>query len=329
VPSRRHSARARLTSYFGERHRTNGTSAGNALIDLSYRQEIAASILLRGIQGFGLKQRPRTNSSLSLSEDLPLTAIAVDTRPNIEAILDQTLELKLPGLITLEKARLLSGEIDPLGIADNAGEATKLTVYFGRHDSVYAVPAYEVICELLHRRGHADLPMMVIAVGSGGQLGMLLPELGGLLRHPLITLEQVRICKRDGQFLNRPRHAHGADYHGFPFWQKVTVYTSEATQHKGQPVHRAIMGRLRSAGVSGVTTHVGIWGFHGERPPHGDHLLQLARHVPAVTTVIDTPERISGAFDVIDELTSEHGLVTSETVLAMRATSAHRQPGER
>jgi PII-like signaling protein len=345
----------KLTSYFGERHRTKGTSAGNALIDLSYRQEIAASILLRGIQGFGLKQRPRTNSSLSLSEDLPLTAIAVDTRPNIEAILDQTLELKLPGLITLEKARLLSGELDPLSIADNAGEATKLTVYFGRHDSVYAVPAYEVICELLHRRGiagatlllgvdgiahgrrqqarlfrgHADLPMMVIAVGSGGQLGMLLPELGGLLRHPLITLEQVRICKRDGQLLNRPGHAHGADDHGFPFWQKVTVYTSEATQHKGQPVHRAIMGRLRSAGVSGMTTHVGIWGFHGERPPHGDHLLQLARHVPAVTTVIDTPERISGAFDVIDELTSEHGLVTSETVLAMRATSAHRQPGER
>jgi RNA polymerase sigma-70 factor (ECF subfamily) len=38
-----------------------------------------------------------------------------------------------------------------------------------------------------------------------------------------------------------------------------------------------------------------------------------------VTTVIDTAERIFAAFDIIDELTRERGLVTSETVPAMRA----------
>jgi hypothetical protein len=36
--------------------------------------------------------------------------------------------------------------------------------------------------------------------------------------------------------------------------------------------------------------------------------------VPAVTIVIDTPERIAGAYEVIDELTSERGLVTCETI---------------
>ena len=34
--------------------------------------------------------------------------------------------------------------------------------------------------------------------------------------------------------------------------------------------------------------------------------------------MIDSPERIAAAFAVIDELTTEHGLVTSETVPAMR-----------
>jgi len=47
-----------------------------------------------------------------------------------------------------------------------------------------------------------------------------------------------------------------------------------------------------------------------------------------VTTVIDTAERIIAAFDIIDELTKEQGLVTSETVPAMRAISGHQQPGE-
>ena len=151
----------KLTSYFGERHRTNGAFVGDALIDLYSRHEIAGSILLRGIEGLGLKHHLRTDRSLSLSEDLPMTAIAVDTRPNIEAVLDQTLELNRPGLVTLERARLLSDEIDPVGIVDNADEATKLTVYFGRYDRVYAVPAFEVICELLHRRGIAGATVLL------------------------------------------------------------------------------------------------------------------------------------------------------------------------
>jgi hypothetical protein len=37
-------------------------------------------------------------------------------------------ELNLPGLVTLEPARLLSDEIDPVGIVEDADEATKLTV---------------------------------------------------------------------------------------------------------------------------------------------------------------------------------------------------------
>jgi PII-like signaling protein len=335
----------KLTSYFGERHRANGTFVGNALIDLYGSNDIAASVVLRGIQGFGLKHHLRTDSSLSLSEDLPMTAIAVDTRPNIEAVLDQTLELNLPGLVTLEEARLLSGEIEPTGIVENTGESTKLTVYFGRHDRVYGVPAFEVICELLYRRDiggatallgvdgsahgrrqqarlfgrNANLPMMVIVVGSGDRFGMVLPELAGLLRRPLITLEKVRICKRYGHLINVPELAAGADDHGFPLWQKLTVYTSEAARHEGQPIHRTIVRRLRSAGISGATTHRGFWGYHGDRPPHGDRLLQLERHVPTVTSVIDTAERIFAAFDIIDELTRERGLVTSQTVHAMRA----------
>ena len=86
----------KLTSYFGERHRTDGKFVGDALIDLYGTHEIAASILLRGIEGFGLKHHLRTDRSLTLSEDLPLIAIAVDSRPNIEAVLDQTLQLNRP-----------------------------------------------------------------------------------------------------------------------------------------------------------------------------------------------------------------------------------------
>jgi len=325
----------KLTSNLGGRH------SGDGLIDLYCQHELAAVIVLRGMHGSGL----RGDSVFGRSAELPLTAIAVGTRPNVEAVLDRALQLDVSGVFTLEHARLLSDEITPVGVADKAGEATRMTVHFGHQDSVYAVPAFEVICETLHRRGiagatvlagvdgiahgrrqraqlfgsRADLPMMVVAVGSGDQIDLALPELGGLLRHPLITLEQVRVCKRDGVFLSRPEQAGGVDDHGFPCWQKLTVHTGEAAQHDGQPLHRAIVRGLRSAGISGVSAHAGIWGFHDDRPPHGEHFLQRGHHVPVVTTVLGTAERISAAFDVIDELTSERGLITSQTVATMRA----------
>ncbi|HTR90315.1 MAG TPA: DUF190 domain-containing protein [Trebonia sp.] len=70
-------------------------------------------------------------------------------------------------------------------------------------------------------------------------------------------------------------------------------------------------------------------GFHGDHAPHGDRLFQLGGHVPVVTVVIDSPARVSAAFAIIDELTSEQGLVTSETVPAMRPGGDRALPGVR
>ena len=333
----------KLTSYFGERHLSGGAFVADALIELYGRHEIAASILLRGAEGFGLKHHLRTDRYLTLSEDLPLIAIAVDTRPRIETVLPRTIELNRTGLVTLERARLLTDVTAPGGLPEDLHEATKLTIYLGRQERAGRVPAFVAVCDLLHRRGidgatallgvdgtahgrrdraaffsrNAEVPMMVIAVGSGERIGRVLPELGALLRRPLLTLERVRVCKRDGRLLAAPQALPGADEHGMALWQKLMVYTSEAVPHHGQPVHRAIIRGLRSAGISGATTQRGVWGFHGDHPPHGDRRLQTHRHVPVLTVIVDRPERIEHAFAVVDELTADAGLVTSERVPAV------------
>jgi PII-like signaling protein len=340
----------KLTSYFGERRRAAGSGfAADALLDLYGRHEVATSILLRGAEGFGAKRHPRTDMSLTLSEDLPLIAVAVDSRPLIEPLVEETARLTGTGLVTIERARLVRDDIEARDVAAvtpyYGGDAdTKLTIYLGRQERVYRMPAFIAVCDLLHRRGiagatvllgvdgtahgsreraaffsrNAGTPMMVIAVGDGRSILRVLPELGGLLRRPLLTLERVRICKRDGKLLCPPSGLPETDESGMPVWHKLMVVTSEAALHDGQPVHRAIVRRLRAAGLSGATTQRGVWGFHGDHAPHGDRLLQLARHVPAVTIVIDSPARITAAFEIIDELTAEQGLVTSEWVPAMR-----------
>ena len=344
----------KLTTYFGERQRTDGRFLAEAMLDLFGERQIASSIMLRGIAGFGLRHHLRTDQSLSMSEDPPVAVIAVDTKATIETVLDPLLAIKKRGLMTLERARLLCDDIGPIELADERHEATKLTIYVGRKERVYGVPAYVALCDLMYRRNlagasvflgvdgtahgqrerarffnrNADVPVMIIAVGSGEQIGRVLPELGGLLRRPLITIERVRVCKRDGELLERPHALPGTDEHGLALWQKLMVYTSESARHGGQPIHRALIRQLRQRKSSrGATVLRGIWGFHGDHEPHGDKLFQLTRHVPVVTIVIDTPQNIAESFDVIDEFTKEQGLVTSEMVPALLSVDGDDRHG--
>jgi PII-like signaling protein len=337
----------KLTTYFGERHRTDDQFVADALLDLYGRKEIEVSLMLRGAEGFGLKHHLRTDRLLTLSEDLPLVSVAVDTRARIENILEEVTQVKRHGLITLERARMLTGEVGSIALPEELHEATKLTIYVGRQEQISGSPAFIAVCDLLHRRGiagatallgvdgtahgvrqrarffgrNAEVPMMIIAVGAGEQIAGVLPELGGLLQRPLLTLERVRVCKRDGQLLSPPTPLPATDEQGLAMWQKLMVYASEQARHGHSPLHVALVRRLRESGASGATCLRGVWGFHGEHPPHGDRLLQLRRHVPVVTILVDTPERIAESFKLVDELTDRAGLVTSEMVPAMASLS--------
>jgi len=344
----------KLTTYFGERHRTEDQFVADALLDLYGRKEVEVSVMLRGAEGFGLKHRLRTDRLLTLSEDLPLVSIAVDTRARIENLLDEVTRLKRHGLVTLERARMLTGEVGTVALPEELHEATKLTIYVGRQEQSGGAPAFVAICDLLHRRGiagatallgvdgtahgvrqrarffgrNAEVPMMIIAIGAGEEIAGVLPELGRLLARPLLTLERVRVCKRDGQLLAPPTPLPTTDERGLAMWQKLMVYASEQARHGRSPLHVALVRRLRESGASGATCLRGVWGFHGDHPPHGDRLLQLRRHVPVVTIIVDTPERIAESFKIVDELTDEAGLVTSEMVPAMASLSeGERQRG--
>jgi PII-like signaling protein len=337
----------KLTTYFGERDRTENGLLGDELLDIYGAHRVKASVLLRGAEGFGRLHHLHTDRLLTLSEDLPVISIAVDRRERIEAMLDPIMQIKRRGLITLERARLLSSPIGAAALPEALSEATKLTVYVGRRERAGRATAFAAITDLLHREGvagatvllgvdgtrggrrfrakffsrNAEVPTIVIGVGSGEQIARLLPALEGLLREPLITLERVRVCKRDGELLASPHELPGSDEHGLALWQKLTVYTSLTATHDGRPVNLQIIRRLRESDAAGATSIRGIWGFHGDHAPHGDRFLELRRNVPVVTIAIDTPERIARSFQIIDELTAEHGLVTSEMVPAMTAMS--------
>jgi PII-like signaling protein len=296
--------RLKLTTYFGERQRVGHRFLADALLDIYEHHAVELSVLLRGAEGFGAKHHLRTDMLLTLSEDLPMVSVAVDTPDRIESLLDEVDSLGRHGLVTLERAGLAGA-----GLHDEV----KLTVYLGRQEGV-------AICDLLHSHGvagatvllgvdgtvqgarrrarffarNAEVPTVVVAVGSRERIAAVLPELEGRM----LTLERVRVCKRDGRALAAP----GQDG---PL-EKLTVYASEH--------HAELVRRLRAGGARGVTCIRGVWGFHGDHAPHGDRLMQLRRGVPVVTVIVDTPEGIARSFPIVDDATQQGGLVTSEMI---------------
>jgi PII-like signaling protein len=332
----------KLTTYFGERDRVEESFLADRLLDLYERHGLATSVLMRGVAGFGIKHRLRTDRLLTLSEDLPLVTVAVDRRPRIEAAATQVAELDFDGLVTLERAQILTGD----EVVSGLPAATKLTLYLGRGRRASGRPLHETALAILRRAGidgatvligvdgtvegrrqrarffarNLDVPAMVISVGPGDSIAAVVPELRETLGRPLMTVERVRVLKRDGQAIAAPEPIPAADAEGLGLWTKLMLYSSEQAHVDGHPVHVEAVRRLRRAGAAGCTALRGVWGYDGGHAPHGDTFWSLRRRVPTVTVVVDTPERSLRWFDTLDRLTGERGLVTSEIVPAFRAT---------
>ncbi|MHA7652712.1 DUF190 domain-containing protein [Mycobacterium sp. ML4] len=339
----------KLTAYFGERQRAVGKPRrflADEMLDLFGARGVATSVMMRGVASFGPTGGLHSDVSLSLSEDPPVTIVAVDVESKIRALVDDVTAVTGHGLVTLERARLITKHsgTDALSEIDSrTGDAAKLTVYVGRQVRIAGKPAHQAVCELLYRHGFAggtvllgvdgtaygrrqrarffgrnvNVPQMIIGIGLPPQVSAAATELATLLPNPLLTVERVRLCKRDGELFARPQELPPTDHQGRTLWQKLMVHTADGEHQEAQPIHRAIVQQLmRSKTARGATVLRGIWGFHGDHKPHGDKLFQLVRKVPLMTIVVDTPDAIARSFDIIDELTTRHGLVTSEMVPA-------------
>lgn len=346
----------KLWVYFGDSQVTRAELMSDALMDTLARRHVTVSALCRGIEGYGLGRRIHTERFPDVSTDLPLVACAVDSRERIEALLDDVDGVVADGLVTLEYAHLARGEeVADAEFPSQPGRAAKLTIYCGRLEraAIGRRPAYREAVEVLRRHGAAgatallgvdgtyhgwrrratffsprrEAPLMIISVGHRETLAAALPDLSDALEWPLVTLEGIAQVKHDGEQLEELPTAPDLDPHGLAVWQTIRVYTRQSAQVNGRALYTELTRRLREAGAAGVTTIRGHWGFSSDEPPHGDKFARFTSHAPTYTTYIDRPSKVAEVWPIIDELTAEHGIVTSLFVPAYRERRGERVGG--
>lgn len=326
----------KLTVYLNEGLRSGGGLAADALIDLFAREEVRASVLLRGIEGFGRRHRLHTDRLENAALNQPVVAVAVDLRERIERLRDDVDRFLPSGLVTAERAWLVDdgqGPVPPV-----AHGSVKLTVYCGRSRAgavldhlrrfrFDAATAFLGVDGTLHgTRARArflarnrEVPLMITAIGDAASVAAALPGLDALAARPVVTVEGIEVCRRGGSRLERPANGAGE------FWRKLMIHAPGNARAGDQPLHPELIERLRRSGAAGATSLRGFRGYQGDGAANGDSVWSLRRSAPVVTVVIDRDERLGDAWDAIERLTEDGPVVTSELVPAHRAVAAPPQ----
>jgi len=98
----------------------------------------------------------------------------------------------------------------------------------------------------------------------------------------------------------------------------VRIFIGESDQWHHQPLHRALLERLRKEGFAGATVLRAVAGFGAASIIHTAHLVDLSSDLPILIEVVDDDEHVKKLVPILDELVTGGALVTMEKVHVLK-----------
>jgi uncharacterized protein len=102
LPARLTAKAVRVTIFIGESDRHGHRPLYTEIVHRARDAGLAGATVLRGLEGFGASQVVHTTRLLTMSEDLPMLVVLVDTPEHIDAFLPVLDELITEGLVVRE-----------------------------------------------------------------------------------------------------------------------------------------------------------------------------------------------------------------------------------
>ncbi|MFD7997600.1 DUF190 domain-containing protein [Streptomyces mirabilis] len=97
----------RVTIFIGENDVWHHKPLYTEIVHRAHAAGLAGASVFRGIEGFGASSLIHTSRLLSLSEDLPVAIVIVDTEDRVRAFLPQLDELVGEGLVILDGCEVI------------------------------------------------------------------------------------------------------------------------------------------------------------------------------------------------------------------------------
>lgn len=97
----------RLTVLVGENDVWHHKPLFTEIVHRAHAAGLAGASVFRGCEGYGASSRIHTSRILSLSEDLPVAVVVVDSEERVRGFLPQLDELVGEGLVMLEEVEVI------------------------------------------------------------------------------------------------------------------------------------------------------------------------------------------------------------------------------
>ena len=92
----------RLTIFIGEADRHGHTPLATEIVHRAHQAGLAGATVFRGVEGYGASNHIHTTRILSLSDDLPIAIVIVDTDEAVSTFLADLDELITEGLVIVD-----------------------------------------------------------------------------------------------------------------------------------------------------------------------------------------------------------------------------------
>lgn len=110
MPDRVTAQAVRITMYIGESDRYGHTPLHSEIVQRARAAGLSGATVLHGVEGFGASSVIHTSRLLTMSEDLPVVIIIIDTADHIDGFLPQLDDLITQGLVVRETVDIIKYE---------------------------------------------------------------------------------------------------------------------------------------------------------------------------------------------------------------------------
>ena len=230
------------------------------------------------------------------------------------------------------------------------GLAKKLVVYVNTLQHYKSKPVYEAIVEFAHRHGCSgatvtkavsgygrsgkvheahlfsiteDVPMRVEVVDSEQKINALLPFIYDMVDKGLIEVQDTQVIKHSTHKA-QAEETHAVKHEKLEGRAKLLrIYIGEDDRWEDEPLHEAIVKKLRMMDIAGATVYRGLIGYGAQNRVHRSGFLGLSKDLPIMLSIIDTEEKIRSVLPVLDEMVDE-GLIALSDVEIIKYTHSAR-----
>jgi PII-like signaling protein len=183
---------------------------------------------------------------------------------------------------------------------------TRPPMGFGSHQRVHS-PDMEATME--------HLPVRVEFVDTAEKVEELLPTLYDLVSDGMIEVQDttvIKVAQSEKPEVKSPRIRKIGP------GRMMRIFFGEADRWRGEPLHDAIVKRLRMEDIAGATVYKGVLGYGAKGHTHkAQSFFHLSQDSPIMISVIDSDVKIKQAVQIVEEMLQD-GLVVLSDVEVIR-----------